>query len=93
MWSKLCARGKDARTTSNTSDAVLIDRKIYGQPTNRLLALSDVQDKVLAELFAVMMAEGIGAIDAPDLTRQIKAHSRSKFSRPSMMQASEPPHR
>ena len=37
---------------------------------------------------AVVDAKGVGArIDAQDLTRQIKAHSMSKFSRPSMMQA------
>ena len=37
---------------------------------------------------AVVEAKGVGTnIDAEDLTRQIKAHSLSKFSRPSMMQA------
>lgn len=39
---------------------------------------------------AVVNAKGVGDnIDAEDLTRQIKAHSMSKFSRPSMMQAVE----
>ena len=49
--------------------------------------MNSLQDRVLEELFAVVSAEGVDTIDTPDLTRQIKEHSMSKFSRPSMMQA------
>jgi 2-dehydropantoate 2-reductase len=53
--------------------------------------LDALQDKVLAELFAVVEANGIAeqGIDAEDLCRQIKAHSLSKFSRPSMLQVGQ----
>jgi 2-dehydropantoate 2-reductase len=51
----------------------------------RLPELDAFQDRIIDEVMAVTAARGI-RLPTPDLPRKIKAHSRRKFNRPSMLQ-------
>jgi 2-dehydropantoate 2-reductase len=54
----------------------------------RLAATDRFQDHLLEEAFAVIRAKGL-KLDLEGLRRKIKAHSRAKYSKPSMLQHME----
>lgn len=54
----------------------------------RLEATDRFQDHILDEAFAVIRAKGL-KLDLDGLRRKIKAHSRAKYSKPSMLQHME----
>jgi 2-dehydropantoate 2-reductase len=66
-------------------NAIAATTGLRGGEMVRLAELDAFQSRVIAEVMAVTEARGI-RLPTPDLPAKIKAHSRKKFNKPSMLQ-------
>jgi len=66
-------------------NAIAATTGLRGGEITRLPELDAFQDRIVAEVMAVTDAKGI-RLPTPDLPAKIKAHSRKKFNKPSMLQ-------
>jgi 2-dehydropantoate 2-reductase len=66
-------------------NAIAATTGLRGGELTRLPELDAFQDRIIAEVMAVTEAKGIH-LPTPDLAAKIKAHSRKKFNKPSMLQ-------
>jgi len=66
-------------------NAIAATTGLRGGEITRLPELDAFQSRIIAEVMAVTEARGI-RLPTPDLPSKIKAHSRRKFNKPSMLQ-------
>jgi 2-dehydropantoate 2-reductase len=66
-------------------NAIAASTGLRGGEITRLPELDAFQDRIIDEVMAVTHAKGI-RLPTPDLPAKIKAHSRRKFNKPSMLQ-------
>ena len=66
-------------------NAIAATTGLRGGEMTRLPELDAFQDRIIEEVMAVTEARGI-RLPTPDLPAKIKAHSRRKFNKPSMLQ-------
>jgi 2-dehydropantoate 2-reductase len=66
-------------------NAIAASTGLRGGEITRLPELDAFQDRIIDEVMAVTHAKGI-RLPTPDLPAKIKAHSRKKFNKPSMLQ-------
>jgi len=66
-------------------NAISATTGLRGGEMTRLPELDAFQDRIIDEVMAVTAAKGI-RLPTPDLPAKIKAHSRKKFNKPSMLQ-------
>ena len=66
-------------------NAIAATTGLRGGELTRLPELDAFQDRIIAEVMMVTEAKGI-RLPTPDLPVKIKAHSRRKFNKPSMLQ-------
>jgi 2-dehydropantoate 2-reductase len=66
-------------------NAIAATTGLRGGEIARLPELAAFQSRIVAEVMAVTEAKGI-RLPTPDLPAKIKAHSRKKFNKPSMLQ-------
>jgi 2-dehydropantoate 2-reductase len=66
-------------------NAIAATTGLRGGEFTRLPEVDGFQDRIIAEVMAVTDARGV-RLPTPDLPAKIKAHSRKKFNKPSMLQ-------